>query len=459
MAARQSYLEQSTSSRWCSTLARAYDIAIVGAGILGLSCAYHLKKNNPAKDILVLDRFGDIAQGNTARSNAMFRNTFTSADNLTLSDSSIDFYLDTQRSGKDLGLKKTGYLWVMSERQLSSNEKHIRKMQEKGIETKLFDKPELEKAIPSMRTEFRDDEESELIGLEDIAGALFGIKCGRLDPQKLSRFYADEFAKLGGKISFNTNVKRLLVMPDHPLGIDGEPFVWQESKVGGAVVDGELQGAVEAETTVIAAGVWNNQILEPLGIDGRVKGKKRQLFVIQASGNAALSNFIYNKSFNLEGVLPFLILPKSGCYLKALEESREFWIGCEDDFNRPYINIPEDDLENYRAEPSYYEKDVHPILKGYLPQFGDERPSRMWAGLYSYNTLDSIPFVFPENGLIVAGGGSGSGIMKADSMGRIVDAAYREGEGGQATLYGGAPYDVRKIGFRSRQVEREEWVI
>jgi len=100
---------------------------VIGAGILGLSCAYHLKINNPNKSVLVVDRFGDVAQGNTARSDAMFRNTFTSQDNQILSDTSIDFYLNIQKSGVDLGIKNTGYLWVMSERQLSLNERHIQK--------------------------------------------------------------------------------------------------------------------------------------------------------------------------------------------------------------------------------------------------------------------------------------------------------------------------------------------
>ena len=107
-------------------MASEYDIVIVGAGILGLSCAYHLKANNPAKEILVIDRFGAVGQGNTARSNAMFRNTFTSKDNLILSDSSIDFYLEKQqKSGIDLGLRKTGYLWLMDERQLALSQKHV----------------------------------------------------------------------------------------------------------------------------------------------------------------------------------------------------------------------------------------------------------------------------------------------------------------------------------------------
>lgn len=72
---------------------------------MGVASAFHLKKNNPDKKILLIDRFGAPGQGNTGRSNAMFRNTFSSADNQVLSNSTIDFYLHLQDELKvDLGL-------------------------------------------------------------------------------------------------------------------------------------------------------------------------------------------------------------------------------------------------------------------------------------------------------------------------------------------------------------------
>jgi FAD-dependent oxidoreductase domain-containing protein 1 len=430
----------------------------VGAGILGLSCAYYLKKNNQQKSILVIDRFRDIAQGNTARSNAMFRNTFTSIDNLILSDSSIDFYLTTQMSGVNLGLRKSGYLWLMSERQLSLNEKYVEKMLQNDIELKRYDRHDLKRMVPSLVTDFRS-EEARLLKIPDVAGAVFGMKCGRLDPEKLSRFYANNFLRLGGKIAFNTDVKRLVAGAEEPLGIEGEPFAWQEGRVTGVYVEGEMQGEIKSGKVVIAAGVWNNELLDPVGIDGHVKAKKRQLFTVSAKQNPSLRALIYNKSFNDLGVLPFVILPKGGCYIKAVDENNEFWVGCEDEFNRPYLNFPEKTLDNLTAESNYYERSVYPILRSYFPEFENARCSKMWAGYYSVNTLDFMPFVFEEGGMIIAGGGSGSGIMKADAMGRITDAVYRGGDHAVASLHGGKSYNVERISIKNRSVEREEWVI
>ena len=436
-----------------------YDLIIVGAGILGLSCAYHLKKNNPNESVLVVDKFADVGQGNSARSNAMFRNTFTSKDNLILSDASIDFYLDTQKSGIDLGLKKTGYLWVMDEKQLSANRRYTDEMRDNQIEIDMLDKQELKKRLPSLVAEFdASDDEVRLMKLGDVAGAVFGVKCGRLDPAKLTRFYASAFVSLGGQVSLNTNVKSLISSAEEPIGIDGEPFVWQDGRVTGVHAEGSINGDIYAETVVIAAGVWNNELLDPLGIDGHVKAKKRQIFTIPAK-STALKSLMHNPNFSEQRVLPFVILPKSGCYIKAVDEEGEFWVACEDEFNRPYFNTPERTLDDLKAEPDYYQKNVYPIVRKYFPEFENLAPANMWAGYYSMNTVDSIPFLFAQNGMLICGGGSGSGIMKGDSMGRLVDAMYREGEHAEAVLYPDRRYPIDKLSFRYRNVEREDWVI
>ena len=222
---------------------------------------------------------------------------------------------------------------------------------------------------------------------------------------------------------------------------------------------GGITGELEAKSTVVACGAWNNELIEPIGIDGHVKAKKRQLFSVSAENDGPLLSLLRTKGFNDLGLIPMVILPKSGVHFKPVSEERKFWIACEDEVNRPYINIPDKDLDSYRAEPGYYERGVLPVLSAYFPQFRNARPESMWAGLYAYNTVDYLPYAFREGNLIVVGGDSGSGIMKGDALGRIVDALYREGDDSSASLYGGTAYGVSKIGFEKRDVKREEWVI
>jgi glycine/D-amino acid oxidase-like deaminating enzyme len=423
---------------------------------MGVASAYHLKKNNPAKRILVVDRYGAAGQGNTGRSNAMFRNTFSSSDNQILSNSSIDFYLHLQEELKaDIGLQKIGYLWLMDEAQLSSSEPFLKSMERNAIEIVRHGKEDLRSLLPGMVTEFDSNEEAAVMELPPVDGGVFGIKCGRLDPDKLVRFYANEFVRAGGEFVFNTDVKALSVGPLRRLGIDGEPFVWQDYRIEGVSVHGSAE-ILEAETVVLAGGAWENELLEPIGIDCHMKSKKRQLFSIPAKGTK-LQRLLRSDGFNSLGLLPLVILPKAGVHFKPVSEENDFWVACEDEVNRPFIDLPEHDLDRYAAERNYYEKSVYPVLSSYFPDFKDSAVKAEWAGLYAYNTLDNLPFAFRERNLIVVGGDSGSGIMKSDSLGRVVDSLYREEE--ETTLYGGIPYRTSKLGFGKRDVEREEWVI
>ncbi|HEX9913912.1 MAG TPA: FAD-dependent oxidoreductase, partial [Candidatus Bathyarchaeia archaeon] len=68
------------------------DILVIGAGVLGLSSAYHMKLRDPTKKILVIDKFSGPGQGNSAKSEGGFRNIFTSETNYLLADTSIDAY-------------------------------------------------------------------------------------------------------------------------------------------------------------------------------------------------------------------------------------------------------------------------------------------------------------------------------------------------------------------------------
>jgi len=93
----------------------------------------------------------------------------------------------------------------------------------------------------------------------------------------------------------------------------------------------------------------------------------------------------------------------------------------------------------------------------YFPCFEDVRPMNMWAGQYAINSLDETPVLYEAPGLYYVGAASGSGIMKADSLGRIMDALVA-GEP-EAELFGGRTFRVGDLGVKHRHVEHEEFVI
>lgn len=430
------------------------DIIVVGAGLFGLASAYHLQKNNPEKRILLIDRLADAGQANTAMSAAAFRNMFSSRTNQVLTDTTIDFYIHVQENLKfDLDLQLVGYLWLLTEKQLNNplNKKWMEKMEANKIQYKLYDQKEMKKKLPELSLEISGDEEAKIMGLEDIQAGLFGPKCGTLDPSKLVAFYKNEFMKMSKvKPIFNVEVKGLTLDAVNKLGVPGEPFAWQDARVTGVKTAKE---EIYADTVVVAAGTWVNQLTDPIGVDGRVKSKKRQLFRVATEGSKALKSILKTRGFNKLDLLPFTILPK-GVYLRPVRQEESFWIGCADKLGRSFKYVQTED--DWKSEQSYFEQGMYPVLSKYIPAFRDIRPASGWAGAYAYS-YDAVPYVFKEAGVIFATGDSGSGIMKADALGRMVDALYRREK--VTTLYGDLKIDTDTLSVSDRKVEKEEVLI
>ena len=419
---------------------------MVGAGVIGLSAAYHVRRDNPDARVVVIDKNAACAQGNTARSAALVRNTFTSAANLALTNSSIDYYEHlVKERRREVGLRLYGYLWLMDEAGRKANGTAIEQMREHGVEVEVYEEDELRK-IPQMHTRFEGDEEAQMVGLKDIVSGLFGAKCGQIEPDLLTQAYEADFLAHGGKCVYNVNAMELLLEPEGgPMGIPGEPYPWQSPRIAGARTD---KGTIKAAKTLVATGAWVHQLMDKAGIDVNTAPRKRQLFTFK---NAEVTELI-RYPFAGKKQLPVLIFPKNGIYLKPDTSEGTAWVGCSDDIGRS-IEFEEDP----QAEESFWEMGVHQVLRKYLPQFDGLKPHQSWAGHYIYHTADRTPVVFEEHDCIVVSGMSGSGIMKADALGRIAAALFAGKK--KADLYGGRPFDVEQIGIKRRRVEYERFVI
>jgi glycine/D-amino acid oxidase-like deaminating enzyme len=286
------------------------------------------------------------------------------------------------------------------------------------------------------------------MGLGNVHKGIFIPKAGLIDVDSLVKFYESEFLRLGGKIQYNTKVEEIIVEPRQPLGIPGEPYFWQESLIMGAKTN---RGQINAKKTVIAAGAWASQLLDPIGIECFTKAKKRQIFSVKASSDV-LKKLLFAKDFSQAGCLPFTILPKPSAYVRPAPEEEALWLAYADEFPRAFKI--EDEPE---PEENYYQYGLYQVFSKYFPQFSGCQPFSAFAGLYEINPVDGQPVIFEENGLMVVGGASGSGILKADAIARIATALH----GGEeyALLYGDRKFKVSDLGVRHRSVEPERLVI
>ena len=420
---------------------------IVGAGIIGLSTAYHLKKSNPNMNVLVVDRLGAAGQGSTAKSAAAFRCMFASRTNFALADSSAEFYRHVQDDLRfDLKLRWAGYLWFFDEDGYRRMLPVLKDLASKGFKYMEYDENELAQKL-DMRTNFANDDEAQMMNLGNVHKGIVIPKAGLIDVDSLVKFYESEFLKMGGKIQYNTEVEEMAIEPRQPLGMPGEPYFWQDTVITGAKTN---RGVIKAKKTIVATGAWASQLLDPLGIECFIKAKKRQIFSIKAKSEALKK--LLHTDFTGAGCLPFTILPKPSAYIRPAPEEDALWLAYADEFPRAFKI--EDDPQ---PEEDYYRFGLYQVMVKYFPQFADCQPFSAFAGLYEINTIDGQPLVFEENGLMIVGGASGSGILKADAIGRIATALHNGEE--YAMLYGDRKFKVSDLGLKHRNIEPEKLVI
>lgn len=424
------------------------DILVIGAGVMGFSTAFYIKKHDPSKKIIVIDKLGGPGQGNSAKSEGGFRNVFTSETNFLLADSTIDWFKHMEEDlNHDLKLHFIGYLWLFSENQYEVMKPGLEAMKEQGIELQILSQEELRVKLPGLNTDFSDmEEEAELLGLENVDYGVFGKKCGSIDADALVRAYEAEFIKLGGEVMYNTEATKLIIKPEEELGIPGEPMVWQNTKVIGAETS---KGEITAETTVVAAGVWSHKLLDPIGMESFQRPKKRQLFAFK---DPKLDNVMKVNDLSEDNALPLTVLPKAGIFLKAELSEGSIWLGCADRLGRKF-ELEEDP----QPEDDYYANNIYHALVMYFPDFADVRPMNSWAGQYAINSLDETPVIYKDSNVLYIGAASGSGIMKCDALARIATALHNKEE--YAELYGGRKFKVSDLGVHKRKVEPEEFVI
>src|SRR5712692_10759246 len=88
------------------------DVLIIGAGIMGASCAFRLSERG--LKVAVLEAQTSPAMGSTARSSAGVRVQFTEEVNIRLSWESIQEYQHFQDLyGEDSGYRPIGYLFLV----------------------------------------------------------------------------------------------------------------------------------------------------------------------------------------------------------------------------------------------------------------------------------------------------------------------------------------------------------
>jgi sarcosine oxidase subunit beta len=217
-------------------LPESAELVIVGAGVIGLSIAYHLAKNG-MHDVVVLER-GYLAEGASGRNGGGVRQQWSTEINIRLMQESVEL---CRRFAVDLGVnvwfRQGGYLFLArSAKEIARLEKNIAIQNRCGVHTRMLDPEGARAIVPEL-------------DLTGIVGAAYNPTDGILFPWPFLWGYARQAAAYGAKLFTQTAVTGL------------------EPRAGGGYVVHSTRGPIAARRVIDACGAWSPQLAAMIGVE------------------------------------------------------------------------------------------------------------------------------------------------------------------------------------------------
>ena len=345
------------------------DIAIVGAGIMGVSTAYHLARLGAGR-VIVLER-DHVCAGSTALASGGIRHQYANRLGVELTTHSIvTFERFEEEFGVDPNFRQHGYLILIgSDDGLAVAHQSLALQQSLGVDVELLDASGARRLCPYLHT-------------GDLRGATYSRRDGYADPYLCTTAIATRARERGVIIRQETEVRG---------------FVRDGDRVTGVVTE---EGTVEARAVVIAAGAWSGVVGRLAGVDIPVVPHRRHKFITAPF-----------PARDIPEATPFIIDPHTGISMRREGEGILLGIGRPDE-------APSFSTEVDRAlEPLVVERAVHRA-----PALAEARLMRAWAGLYEMTPDHTgiVSAVPGADGLYVIAGFSGHGFMHGPIAGQLM---------------------------------------
>jgi sarcosine oxidase subunit beta len=344
------------------------DVAIIGAGVIGTSIAYHLAQSG-CRDVIVVEKEINPGMGSTSKAAGGIRAQFNSRINVELSKMSIAaFERFPQETGVEAVFNQVGYLWIANRPEdMKLFERMVAQQREWGLNVELLDRAGVGRKAPYVR-------------LDDVVGGTFHQKDGYAPPADYVMGYHKKSKEMGVRYLLATSVTGVTA---------------NDGAVAGLKTSA---GEIRARKVVCAAGAYSGKIGEMVGIEIPVVPVRRQCFVTEPIRE-------------LPHPIPMTVDFESGIYMHS--ESGGVLIGLADKAEKPSFN------EN--VDYAFIEK-IAELAMGRVPLLEKATVLTSWAGLYEV-TPDHHPIIGDLPGLKgfhLATGFSGHGVMHAPATGRLV---------------------------------------
>jgi len=346
------------------------DVAIVGAGVVGASVAWHLAKLGVRK-VVLLERGAGPGEGSTGRATGGFRAQYGTDVNVRLSLlARAELLRFREETGVDPGFEQLGYLWLaQNATELSLLRDGLRVQRAAGLlEARLVDAAEIAQLNPYVRS-----------GVGGFAGGAFCPSDGFIKPLEILRGYLkDREVRYGA---------RVVALRREAGRVQSLQLASGESLSAGAFVD--------------AAGAWAGEVAKLAGVEIPVAPLRRQ---VAATAPTTV----------LPAGLPMTIWAGDGFHFRA-RDGRVLLL-------QPNPGNASDPFST-AVEPRWL-AEVTSIARARVPALVDVavEPDRAWGGLYEMSPdkhalLGRAPGC--EN-LWLANGSSGHGVMHSPALGLLL---------------------------------------
>ena len=341
------------------------DVLIIGAGISGLSIAYHLGAEGQ-ENVLVLDK-GYFASGATGRCGAGVRQQWGTKQNCLLTKWSMDFFEKAHEilDYADLELKQEGYLILATnEKEEAIFKENVKLQNELGINTKFLSREEALEIVPHLNP-------------NSFISATFNQSDGHLNPFKTCEAFYLACLKHGVTFRFHEEVLAIYKECD------------------GFIVETNLN-KYRTNKVVNAAGGYAYEVGQMLYVDLPVYSEKHEILATEPI-----------EKFQGPMVMSF----SKNIYIQQVPHG-PFLMGRTD-----YEVKPSHDI----TSSSSFLKEMSKTVMDLLPKVGELRVVRAWAGSYNMSP-DRQPIIGKTDvdGFYVACGFSGHGFMLGPIVGKLM---------------------------------------
>jgi FAD-dependent oxidoreductase domain-containing protein 1 len=250
------------------------EIAIVGAGLIGSSLAWHLARLG-ATGVRVFDLDLEGSLSSSELNAGGVRATLGHPLNIQMSMMSIDYFASV---AQEIGYRDCGYLWLRTPESMAVTSAARERQRKLGWEVQEWGVDELRRRVPLI------DKTS------DLAGAVFAPRDGLMNPNLLKTHFRTQARSLG--VGFEDRVRVLAAeVSEGGVVLLGKRWAKRpsldelgESLAGASIGVEEQDVEIRCARVVNCAGAWAAGLALALGYPCPSKAQRQQISIFDGRG-------------------------------------------------------------------------------------------------------------------------------------------------------------------------------